>query len=176
MTDAEWLFEFEALKRKEKMEVEAQVELFKVSAKTLRETLVHVLGLHLFVPKATPTTDDDGSTLFMPAVFLLGNHHLLSAHFKEKEKEADAEAAMNDEAFEAFSAKLAAGDYSDLAPIHVEGPDSYWNTAMGKAALEKLGVRPRAADAPPAPYLGAVGANVAIPGQIELEPGVFVEE
>lgn len=190
MTDAEWVFEAEALRRKEQAENDMQLATFKANARVLRETLIGVLGLHIFAPKdaggeadvAVDETPGDGAEAkvpsFMPAVFLFGNHHLLAKQIEQKQEEGFATDAMNDEAFEAFSQKLAQGDFSDLDPVHFGGGgDNYWNTTEGRAALARLGVVPREADAPSVPHFGKPAEAAESEFDFgDLEPGVFVED
>ncbi len=87
MTDAQWAFEYEALRVREEEEL---------------ETWVHLLGLKLpGRPAGQP---------FLPASLVMGNPRLLEQWLKSKDQD-----ALSDEDFDALSARLAAGE-GDILP------------------------------------------------------------
>ena len=162
MTVEQWLFEYHALRRKERTEGELMVEAMKIGARTFRDILIGVLGLDQVAPKpageaagsATTESRPEGAPPpFVPAAFVMGNHHLLNALMEAADKEKQAEAALNDSAFDEFSRKLAAGEVGDLDPVltgdAAERP--YWQTHEAQEALARM-VKPRASDAPAAPH------------------------
>lgn len=193
MTEAQWAFEFHALQKKENQELELYAQTVKTGARILRDTLIGVLGLNLFVtPMPGDPTPADGETpLFVPAAALFSNHHLLKLVIDQQKDAMDTEKALNDSAFEEFSKKLARGDVGDMDPLLV-GPNiviEKFDQAAMQAAMKMLGIRPRPDDAPAVPHFGkkrgkvlleadpedislGVGASGLQP--IELEPGLIV--
>ena len=198
MTDAQWLFEYHALQAKEKMEGELQVKLLEANARVLRDTLIGVLGLHLLAPQPAPDApprEEDAPVPFVPAVMLFSNHHLLNIAMAQQKKSAGVQ-VEEDEAFEAFSQRLARGDVGDLDPIHTADLSTMTATLAERerrAAEARLGIQQRPADAPAAAHFGravtSAHARVTLQPQmvaptllsedelfghhIELEPGLF---
>lgn len=118
------------------------------SLKSLKNTLISVLGLNL-VPPMDDNGDiipedqltDDQKESFIPMVLLAGNHHLLSPHVKrvkealEKQK-IGSEVIAADAEFEKLSKALAAG--GDMEPIMVG--DITLEEAILKKELKDAGV------------------------------------
>ena len=160
MTEAQWLFEYHALRKKEDREFEMGAEVMKAGARILRDTLIGVLGLNLLVPKNEAEAATPDAPAFIPAAALMSNHHLLKIHFEAYQKAAGTETAMADAAFEEFSKKLARGDVGDLDPLllgNLPGGGNvtdYWAQASAKQMLAALGIKPRPTDAPAVPHFG----------------------
>jgi len=158
MTEAQWLFEYRALRKKEDEELEMQVEAFKTGARVLRDTLIGVLGLDAFVTEADRAKAPKDAPVFMPASLLFSNHWLLKAHMDEQKKAEDTERALKDAAFEEFSKKLAKGEIGDMDPLLLGNLPSggnvtdYWAQESAKQMLRMLGVKPRPVNAPAVPH------------------------
>lgn len=194
MTWGQWLFEYHALRKKEEDEGKFLGEVMVAATNALRETLVGVLGLHLF---AEEKPAGSGPTPFIPAAALFSNHHLLKHVIEAKEKAKQAEEAMQDDAFEALSQKLAKGDFGDLHPILrggniAEDKNAYWRSEEAQLALRRAGVTNRPASAGAAPHFSrkvrkgvvfgpieaaepAADTATTTVDRVELEPGVFSE-
>lgn len=167
MNWAQWVFEFKALQKKEEDEFNVQAEILKTSARIFRDTLVSVLGLNQLVPESPKSDDaaaaakrDDAGLPFVPAAFVMGNHHLLAHYIEEQKKAADAERAMSDTAFDEFSKRLASGDVGDMNPLLLgERPDGRHISDVHaeeavKELLAAMGVKQRPASAPAVAHFG----------------------
>ena len=169
MTWAQWLFEYAGLKEREKAESERMGEVMNISLRSIREIMVGVLGLGVFVPEkareahaakieaARAAGEDLPLSPFIPAAMMFSNHHLLAKLHEIQEEESKTEAAMADEAFEQMSAALARGDVGDLDPILLGTPgetaeNTYWQSFEAQEALRRIGVQRRLETAPPAPH------------------------
>lgn len=158
MTEAQWLFEYHALRKKEDRELEVQVEAVKTGARILRDTLIGVLGLDLFVTDKERAMASKDMPAFYPAALLFSNHHLLKGVFDEQKKAEDTERALKDAAFEEFSKKLAKGEIGDMDPLLLGNLPSggnvtdYWAQESAKQMLRALGVKPRPENAPTVPH------------------------
>lgn len=175
MTDAQWKFEAEALRRKEEAAANMQVEVVKAGARILHDTLVSVLGLGLFAPAggSEAGAEAGGPLPFLPAAFLFANHHLLRVALEERDKSEHAGEAMGDAAFEAFSARLARGDVGDLDPLLLgtlptgTSVDALWKQTAFEQTLAALGVKERPIDAPAAPHFGGDERRVRVDDEDE---------
>lgn len=178
MTEAQWLFEYHALRKKEERELEVQVEALKTNARVLRDTLVGVLGLDVFVSEKEKAAAPPDAPVFYPASLLFSNHHLLKGVLDEQNKAADSERALKDEAFEEFSKKLARGEVGDMDPLllgNLPGGGNvtdYWAQESAKQMLHQLGVKPRPANAPAVPHFSGrprkSGGGVSLEGSDRL--------
>lgn len=198
MTEAQWLFEYYALRKKEDEELMLLHEVMKVSSTVLRETLVGVLGLSHFVDEEAKPGEP---TPFLPAAYLMSNHHLLKAVEEVREKAKKTQAAVQDEAFEALSKQLMTGDMEALPPF-LRGQDgvppenAYWFSRQAREDLARAGVKLRPKSAGTVPHFSRKGVVFKSPEEllaeaqakevadeeartverIELEPGVFAGE
>jgi hypothetical protein len=176
------------LQRKEEAEAKRVDQVIEVGMHILHETLVEVLGLHTFVSKQDRETAEEEAAKrqeegkftprpFMPAAYVMGNHHILKVLMEEKEKEDNATEAMQDEAFEAMSKRLAQGDFSDLDPVLMGEEDlvdveKQWYGPEMQATLQAMGVSVRAPDAPQVPHRELkVDEPKPVPG-----PGLYFDE
>lgn len=181
MTDAQWLFEYHALRKKEEAEIEVAAKTMETNANILRDTIVATLGLGLFVPKGTPEPAP-GIAPFIPAALLFSNHHLLKPVFEDWQKANDADKAMGDDAFEEFSKRLARGDVGDMDPLLFGNLPGGLNitqlVAQGamKQALATLGVKPRPLDAPAVPHFGKRPMKKGVRVAIESEERILQEQ
>lgn len=104
MTEAQWLFEYYALKQREK----EQLELYQHT----RKMIVSMLGLDMFRPEGE---DPDGP--IYPLAMLCGNPEVLSKLQEESGHEAKALSAVEDPDFDAWSEQMAQGMFdTDLLP------------------------------------------------------------
>lgn len=177
MTEAQWLFEYHALRKKEEREVEMQSEVLKAHARILFDTLVGVSGADLLVTTKERAAAPEGTRAFVPWVKLFSNHHLLHAALEEQKKEDDAQRALSDAAFDEFSRKLAKGEVGDLDPLLLgnlpgggHAADRYAEQAA-QEMLRVLGVKPRPEGAPVVPHYNAPrrgGVTVSMEGEERL--------
>lgn len=96
MTDAQWLFEYHALKQRD----DERVEMFQAAQKML----VSLLGLDHFATQ-------EGQ--YIPLALLTGQPEILAKLVEEQEQEERAVDAADDPEFDAWSEKLAMGDLDD---------------------------------------------------------------
>lgn len=110
MTDAQWMFEYHALRMKEQDELDHKVEIFKAQQKML----VSLLGLNTF------SQDEEE---IVPLALMCGTPEIL-AKLQEESKHAEkAQDALNDPEFDEWSKKMAEGgdiDDTDLWPAAEE--------------------------------------------------------
>lgn len=110
MTQAQWLWEFEALAHKETEEVERQLELFRLAKKQI----ISLLGLSLL---SDDTTLKDNPDAFVPWA-LLGARREVAQSILTKIDKKEAEAKVEeDPEFERLSAAIASGEIGDMDPI-----------------------------------------------------------
>lgn len=181
MTDAQWAFEAAALKRKEEAELNMQVEVVKANARVLRDTLIRVSGADILAPAPEPGAVPAETPPFVPWALFFSNHHLLRNLMEEKQKAETTERVLADDAFEAFSAKLAKGEVGDVDPILLGklpgGRDvsDLWAEQAAKEALRVLGVKPRPEGAPVVPHLSARPQTGGVAVSFESEEKLFGE-
>lgn len=147
---AQWIWEYLAIQKRELTEHELQV-------KTMRRVMVHVLGLDLAAPlddqgkpKPRETWTQDEHDSFVPAVFLMGNHHLAAKYFKrfqESQPDNNATGVTDDAAYDELVRKMAEED-GDMVPI-IDDPLA--NVDLNQVVREKeaaaLGIK--LVDSPP---------------------------
>ena len=149
MTTEQWHFEYEGLLAREEAKASTLARVFRDAVRAFREVLISVLGLNLLKRwiGATPEQAErlKDMTPFVPAAYLWTKPEVLEHWQQEALRDEGAEAAMKDEAFEAFSAALARGDLSEVDPRLLgtpdEGTEKFWNSVEVEQMLNRLGVR-----------------------------------
>lgn len=112
MRDEDWLFEAYALRKREEREWKMQVEI----AKGYKNMMVNLLGLNIVERVGQPDA-------FVPLSMICGTPELLQHILEEREVEEGAKNALEDEAFDAWSERMAAGEFEDdLLPADAEEP------------------------------------------------------
>jgi len=116
MTISQWLFEYTALRKKEREDLEMQIKLSK-------RVLVNVLGLNLIRPENADGTIKDFSTLteeekdqFLPLSAWVGRPELLDVVKEQNDKTMVNGEVHNDNAYEDLVASIDAAG-GDMEPI-----------------------------------------------------------
>lgn len=144
MTKAQWLFEYLALREKERDTNDLVVQ----SLKALRHVLISVLGLNLMADEKT-VKDEDGEEIetFIPLSILTGRREVVE-HMLESIQQEDATSdALEDDDFEKMSSAIAKGeDLGDMAPLFeidesLEKKLNVWFTPDRESELRGLGVK-----------------------------------
>ena len=104
MTDAQWLFEAYALRKRERQETEQKIEFLRLQ----RQILVNMLGLDL-VKQAGGTGEE-----IIPLSILCGTPEVMQQVLAERDNEDRATDALNDPEFDKFSEALATGNMDEL--------------------------------------------------------------
>jgi hypothetical protein len=115
MTYAQWLWEYEALKQKEKEEVETSLELMKL----FRITIIKLLGLDLLADQnEKDETDDDLGPVYVPLALMVSRREVVDVIMKKMEADSAIQKSLADDAFEAMSAAMARGELvGDMEPV-----------------------------------------------------------
>jgi len=153
MTTAQWMMEYHALRAREEAQVNMVTAVFKGAVRALRSLFISVLGLH-YTPKpvegeevSEAARDDDGIAIptYMPLSYIVGRPEMLEVLRKNYQDAEGAEQALADTTFDQFSARLAAGDMSDLEPVLEALPDmdrdGEFDLAAHHALLESMGIK-----------------------------------
>lgn len=101
MTEAQWLFEYYAARKKEEADVNHAVELHKAK----RSMLVDLLGLNLI-------KRPDGEVV-VPLSVMCGQPEVMSHIFDEQRMEEGVTTALNDPEFDEWSERMARGEIDD---------------------------------------------------------------
>jgi hypothetical protein len=115
MSEAQWIYEYHALHKKE-------TEDRKFHIDTLKNVLISVLGLRVpplnedGTPKPKEDMTDEDRESFVPLIFLAGNHHLLKKYFEKFPEEGSQPNPAQDAAFDELSRRMAEDD-GDMVPI-----------------------------------------------------------
>lgn len=148
MTSAQWLFEYVALREKEKDNTETIIQTLKA----LRKLLVSILGLNLMQKKKGAEGEDskdkdEEDESFVPMSLIAGRREIVEHILENMSQEEAVQNFVEDEDFEKMSAAIAAGeDLGDMAPMF-EVDDTLtqklntWFTPGREEELRKLGVR-----------------------------------
>lgn len=146
MNEAQWLFEYYALRKREEEETNFFVTLVRGIITNLREMLIGLLGLNVikqWTLKPGETAPD--VTPFVPLSFLVARQDVLKHYIDEGARDDTPVPPEQDAAFEAWSAKLARGDIADMDPILIGTPDDdknvYWRSEAAQQALKAMGIR-----------------------------------
>jgi hypothetical protein len=138
MTSAQWLFEYLALREKEKDQNELTVQILKA----VRHMLVSVLGLNLL--KKDGDNEDES---FIPLSLIAGRREAVDYIMENLQREESAQAAIEDEEFEKLSSAIASGeDLGDMSPLFdvdetVNKKLNTWLTPDRELELQRLGVK-----------------------------------
>jgi len=115
MTYAQWLWEYEALKQKEKEEVETSLELMKL----FRITIIKLLGLDLLADQTEKDeADEDSGPVYVPLALMVSRREVVDVIMKKMEADSAIQKSLADDAFEAMSAAMARGEsMGDMEPV-----------------------------------------------------------
>jgi len=111
MNDTQWLFEYQGLLKKEQRETERAVQIMKQS----RRVLAHLLGLDLVQQAGVPPEEQP----IVPLSLMCGRPEVLEKVLEEAQVEAGAQAALQDDEYERWSAMMAG---EDMVPYDEPGP------------------------------------------------------
>jgi hypothetical protein len=150
MTSAQWLFEYMAMREKEK----EHSDLISQTVRAIRYVLISVLGLNLLKkPKeegeegAEETEADEVDESFIPMSLLAGRREVIEHILENMMQEEVIQGALEDDDFEKMSAAIAKGeDLGDMAPLF-EVDDALgeklntWFTPGREIELQRLGVK-----------------------------------
>ena len=142
MTDAQWYWEFIALREKEKEEVTRTFE----SIKAIHGMMVNVLGLNLLNDKDDENEDDENLTNFIPFSLMVSRPEVIEVIMKKMESQGAEMKAMEDDAFEELSRSIAeADDLGDMEPMFEVTPEmeqnlNQWFTPGREQELQALGI------------------------------------
>lgn len=150
MTDAQWYFEFHALKQKETEMVDAALTISKLGMLNIREMMVQLLGLNLFSTDEDFEVEIDNKgtktkiSSIIPLIWLAGNPDLLKHAADSASTEDKISDSINDPEFEEFSKALMAGE-SDMEPYlgstdPQEQMEEMWHSPYMQNMLDALGV------------------------------------
>jgi len=114
MTYAQWLWEYEALKQKEKDDVETSLELMKL----FRITLIKLLGLDLLADKTEVDEDnEDMGPVYVPLAIMVSRREVVDVIMKKMDAESAIQKSLADDDFEKMSAAMARGELGDMEPV-----------------------------------------------------------
>lgn len=118
MNHAQWLFEATALRKKEREEAEKHDHLiraiFTASRKTLRELLVHILGLNIGAGK--PEGDSD-LTPYIPLTLYTGRPDVMNEMMEREKNQEKMKDALDNENLDQLNDSLMNLDAGDLEPL-----------------------------------------------------------
>jgi len=107
MTRAQWLWEFQAIQKKEEDDANVVIE----SLKAIEKMLVHLLGLNLL------QDDDDENESIIPLSLFTGRREIIEAIMEKIGKDVVAKEAISDDQFNDLSAAFARGEVEDLGDM-----------------------------------------------------------
>lgn len=111
----------------------------------IRDLFISLLGLKF--QSAPKDADPNDFPDIIPLSLLVGRPDALTAALDKSEGEEAAREATEDEKFDEWSKKLAAGDYSDMTPVmhealaKPEDPNALWYSEEMQQTLEALGIK-----------------------------------
>ena len=143
MSYGQWMFEAAALRRKDRLEREWQQklteEIFKSSVKSLREVMIHVLGLHIGAGKGK----DGEPTPYIPFALYCGRPEFLEEMIKKDEADEKLVDAL-DQDQDSLHEGLANLDSGDLEPIFSgalsDDPLERWRSKENQEFLKSIGI------------------------------------
>jgi hypothetical protein len=145
MTDAQWLWEYEALREKERDQIDNVMEVFKLA----RRGLVKILGLDLIQQlwNEESETGDYDEDAFIPMSLLVSRREIIEHFMKEMENKKGIKQAMEDDDFEKLSQAMASGEINDVADMEPVISNEQinaalaWNGPLNQKQLEILGIK-----------------------------------
>lgn len=170
MNQAQWLWEYHALREREKESFSYVGDLTAEILKAVRLTLIQLLGLNLLQTDADLDEDkkkalEDGK-LFTPLSLLVANEEVLRMIVEKHQDDSAVAAAIGDEEFEELSAAIARGDdLGDMEPI-VEGTAeeekflAQWFTPEKEYELKTLGINITDKPSKPAVHISVDGGEI----------------
>ncbi len=116
MNDSQWLWEYFALKEKEKQQTDTTIEIVSMA----RRILISLLGLDLMKSDPVPgeeKVETEKSDSFMPLSLMTGRREVVEMIVKSFDQQEKIKKALEDENFEQISQSMAAGNTTDMDPI-----------------------------------------------------------
>lgn len=150
MNSAQWLFEYLALREKERIEEEGQVELANQVIIASKKLLINLLGLNIIPKKITGEVkdgEDEEDDRFIPLSLMTAREDVLSHMLEQLDQERAVEDVMEDDEFEKMSQAIAKGeDLGDMAPLFEVDEElgqqlDQWFTPMREDELRSLGIK-----------------------------------
>jgi hypothetical protein len=135
MTYAQWLWEYEAARKKEEEDINNTMEVLKL----LKITLIRLLGLDLLVDKLD---EEVPGTSYTPMSLMVSRREVVDTIFKKLEEEAVIQKTMNNDEFEQLSAAIARGEnVGDMDPIVSDIQQDTVKELLRKEELEAIGIK-----------------------------------
>ncbi|MCK5612107.1 hypothetical protein KAR91_60105 [Candidatus Pacearchaeota archaeon] len=144
MTQAQWFWEYFALREKEKEQNKLTAETITDSLKALRTILISVLGLNLLPNEKTE--DGEEKEVIIPLSLLTGRRDAVELMFKKMNEEEQLNKAIGDEEFERLSMAMAKGeDLGDMEPLVNMTPEeeknlTEWFNPARTQELKNMGI------------------------------------
>lgn len=127
MNEAQWMFEYHALHAREKNTIDLVTSMFRALVRSLRHTLITVLGLDLIrswyaagvrdKEKLTALKDE---TPYIPAVYVFGDPARIDKLIELDDGKSDEEREAEDRQIEAVNAAIRSGALEDQIPAYRE--------------------------------------------------------
>jgi len=172
----QWLFEAEAIRKKEYAALDIQMQMTHAVVKGLRHSIISLLGLDVL---------DDGqdpeNPTIVPLALLTAHPEVLNVIRESAQKAQGEKKASQDESFELLSSQLheqlKTGKSQlppDMVPFLTEeqiqfDQNSYWNSVDVQEQLKLMGIGPRDSDAPVV-EITSKPATGAGPAEPEVDP------
>lgn len=143
MNKAQWLWEIESLREREKEEQDRLIDGFKIA----RKTIIQLFGLDLirnFYLKGEDDTNEEDQP-FLPLIMATGREEIVNYLWKKIEDESRAMSAIEDESFDKLSEAIASGeaDLGDMTPQIDEDQIKQAVEDQRRRQLESLGIKLR---------------------------------
>ncbi len=170
MNQAQWLWEYHALREREKESFSYVGDLTAEVLKAIRLTMIQILGLNLLqtdtdLDEEKKKAIEEGK-LFTPLALLVANEEVLRMIIEKHQDDSAVAAAIGDEEFEELSAAIARGDdLGDMEPI-IEGTEEeeqlvgQWFTPQRELELEALGIKITDKPLKPASHISVDGDEI----------------
>ena len=179
MTEAQWHFEYHALKAREKRTFEQVGHLITATMRAIRATLIRVLGLDLVKTwrQLGVASKEEREALkeempFVPMSYLVADAERLQGWLKMDDGLSDEEADRKEAEAEAFSALLRSQVLNDVIPQKRE-PIKYTDTLDFKLAQQRLDEHSKAVAEREKARAAGTAPPVVVPGlrSRKLRPG-----
>jgi hypothetical protein len=144
MTQAQWFWEYLALREKEKEQHKLTVETITDTLKALKIMLVSILGLNL-IPGVKKEGEED-KDFIIPLSLIAGRRDAVELIFKKMNEEEEINKALEDEEFERLSQAMAKDeDLGDMEPLINMSPEEEqqltdWFNPARLRELQRMGI------------------------------------
>lgn len=144
MNHVQWVFMAKAFKRKEEQEQErlshTVAEIFKVSQRSLREMLIHLLGLNIGAGRPEPGEP----TPYIPLTALITRPEVMEELLKRESDEKHEEEALDSSSLTDVNEGLMNLDLGDLEPVfsgqNSDDPFERWMSEPNMGLMKAIGV------------------------------------